>query len=167
MIRSFSSREKMSYARSPRGVCSTTIGTSPTAPPTWPDLPSGMSIAWCDVVGRFDLRVLDEQRQDFRLAERQAEPVQLVAPLEQAPDGLGRPPRLLGQARHLGVHVRLAGGQLLARGNGLEEQRAAHGALRVGPQLAGELLVVPPDRVRVDALAPEALAPVPDPVRDL
>src|SRR5262245_13596612 len=123
MIRSFSSREKISYARSPRGVCSTTIGISATAPPT-PARPAAGGLSrisappvargsWLARGGRLDLRVLDEQRQGLRLAERQAKPVQLVPALQQAPDGLGGAPRVVGETRHLRIHVRLGGGDLL------------------------------------------------------
>ena len=111
--------------------------------------------------------MLDEKRQGLGLAERQPQPLQLVAPLEHAPDGLGRAARIPGQARDLRVHVRLADGQLLPRGDGLEEERPAHRALGVRPQLGRELLIVPADGVRIDPLPAQALAGVPDPVRDL
>src|SRR5262249_37998914 len=106
MMRSLRRREKISYARSPRGVCSTTIGISATAPPASArravggfmsiSAPSGARSDWLARGGRLDLRLLDEQRHGLRLAERQPEPVQLVPPLQQAPDGLGRAPRVVG-----------------------------------------------------------------------
>jgi hypothetical protein len=64
--------------------------------------------------------VLDEEGQGLGLPEREAEPVQFVAALEQAPDDLGRAPRLPSQARDLRLLVRLADGQLLACGDGLQ-----------------------------------------------
>src|SRR5215475_9259517 len=163
MMRSLRSREKISYARSPRGVCSTTMGTSATAPPTLARRAVGRvsfslgRFGRLTVGRRLDLRVLDEERDGLGLAERQPHPVELVAALEQAPDGLGRAPRFLGQPRDLRVHVRLGGGDLLARRDGLEEEGAAHRALALGPELRRQLLVVPAHGIRIHALAPQAL----------
>src|SRR5262249_48396586 len=131
MMRSLRSREKISYARSPRGVCSTTMGTSATAPPTLARRMVGRvsfslgRLSRLAIGRRLDLRVLNEERDRFGLAECQPHPVELVAALEQAPDGLGGTARLLGQPCDFRIHVRLGGGDLLARRDGLEEKRAA------------------------------------------
>src|SRR5215831_17872505 len=105
MIRSLRRREKMSNARSPRGVCSMTIGTSATGPPT--------------LRLRVDLGVLDQQRQDLGFPQAQPEVVEVAAALEHAAHRLGGAARLLRDPRDLRLDVGVGHGQLLPLGHRL------------------------------------------------
>src|SRR5678815_6189644 len=71
MIRSLSSREKMSKARSPRGVCSITIGTR----------------AITTISLRAHARVLDEHVEGLALAQPVAQSVQVAALFHHTTDG--------------------------------------------------------------------------------
>src|SRR5881396_2086957 len=68
MIRSLSRREKMSNARSPRGVCSTTIGTKAI----------GLSFEPLASL-HMDVRVLDQEVERLLLAEPAAKVFQVSA----------------------------------------------------------------------------------------
>src|SRR6185436_13515818 len=132
MIRSLSNREKMSNARSPRGVCSMTIGTR-----------AMFNLSF--VVLLTDARVLDEQVERLALAQTVAQGLEVTALLHHTTDGRRGPLTGFGEPLDLGVDVRLAGGQRLLVGNGLQEQGPAYGLLGHRPQLADDLGVVPLD----------------------
>src|SRR5262249_48245616 len=158
MIRSLRSREKMSNARSPRGVCSTTIGTSamgrlllftggsifmvPLSERCSQSFPPGTGIArggslW---VNR---RVADQEVDRLLLAQASAEGLQLSAPLHHTMEGGGRAVAGRGQLGDFRVHIGVRGGHALGLGDGLQQQGAAHGPLRPRPQVGRQLLVVP------------------------
>src|SRR3989442_3048675 len=100
MIRSLRSREKMSNARSPRGVCSMTIGTSAIL----------LSLSRLDGGRRrppslTDLRLVDQEVQGLPLPQPVAEGVQVAALLHHTTDRRRRAPAAGGQPVHLGVQV--------------------------------------------------------------
>src|SRR5438093_13104786 len=95
MMRSFRRREKMSNARSPRGVCSTTIGTR--------------AIKSLLVRLRFDIGVGDEQLEGHAITQPLAHPVEVAALLHHTPDGGRRPFPRLGDPPDPAVHVSLGG----------------------------------------------------------
>src|SRR5918996_1477799 len=155
MIRSLSSREKMSNARSPRGVCSMTIGTK--AMPT-------LLREWCL---RGDARVFDEQVEGLALAEPVTQGVQVAALLHHTPDGRGRP--LAGRGELLALALAPGGGGRDPPwfGDRAQRQRPPHRFLGARPQLSHDLAVVPLDAVGIDTLAAQPLAGVLDLVGDL
>src|ERR671919_285075 len=138
MIRSLSSREKMSNARSPRGVCSMTIGTR--AMPT-------LLREWCL---RGDARVFDEQVEGLALAEPVTQGVQVAALLHHTPDGRGRPLAGPGELLDLGLDLGVGGRDLLLFGDRLQQQRPPRLRLPLRLQLAAHL---GPDRVERVELA--------------
>src|SRR5215510_9284803 len=103
MIRSLSRREKMSNARSPRGVCSTTIGTKAI----------GVSFEPFDRLCT-DLRVLDQEVERLLFAEPAAQVLQVSALLHHTANGgsgaLGR----LREPVHFGLELRVRGRDALA-----------------------------------------------------
>src|SRR5438477_13107773 len=93
MIRSLSRREKMSNARSPRGVCSTTIGTKAI----------GLSL-------RIPyLCVLDQEIERFLLAQATTQVLQVSTLLHHTANGRTRALRRLRELFDLGVDFFLAG----------------------------------------------------------
>src|SRR5262245_10509239 len=156
MIRSLSRREKMSNARSPRGVCSMTMGTR--AITASPSLTRSRRTNGC---------VFDEEVERLALAEPQAERLEITAFLHHTPYGRCGALARAGDLLHLGLDVVLAGREPLFVGDRLQQQRALDPLLRAGPQLAHELGHVPRNLVGIHALAPQALACVLDLVRDL
>src|SRR5881296_4723754 len=111
MMRSFRRREKMSNARSPRGVCSTTIGTRAIK----------SLLVWL----RFDIGVGDEQLEGHAITQPLAQPVEVAALLHHTPDGGRRPLARLGELLHLGVHVGFGRRDRLLVGDRLEQEGAA------------------------------------------
>src|SRR5262245_22474320 len=118
----------MSKARSPRGVCSTTIGISATFPPSFAsDACRGRS--WplgTRTLSRLCVRhlcVLDQQVQDLLLAEVEAESLQVARLLQQAAHRLRRPARVPGHPADLRVDFRLADRELFLLGDRLLDQR--------------------------------------------
>ena len=99
MIRSLSRREKMSNARSPRGVCSTTIGTRPI----------GRLLAMPLVTSGRDPGPLDQEVHHPALPQREPQAVQVAALLHHAPHRRRRPPAAPGEALDLRVHVGVGG----------------------------------------------------------
>src|SRR5262245_22759107 len=167
MIRSLRSREKMSNARSPRGVCSTTIGTKPI---------ERLLLAWSEaplvdiaplVYLRRHRRSINKEVERALLAEGVADPVQVAALLEHRAHCGRRPLARLGQALDLRVHVGITGGEALFLRDGLDEQRALDRLFRAGPHLAEQLLVVPGHALGIHPLAPHLLADVLDLVSHL
>src|SRR6266850_4039058 len=154
MIRSLRSREKMSNARSPRGVCSMTIGTR------------AMPLSFVRMLGG-DARMLDEQVESLAVTQPVPQGLEIAALLHHTPDGRNRPLAGEGEPLDLGVHLGVAGGERLLSGDGLQEQGPPHGLLGDRPQLSHDLGVVPLDALGVDALAAQALAGVLDLVGDL
>src|SRR5437879_2845043 len=106
MIRSLRSREKMSNARSPRGVCSTTIGTSATAPPPRSVAPAGRLLG-------LNGRMLDQKLQHFRLPEACPQRPEVPAALEHGADRLRGPPGVPSQPLDLGVELAITDRDLL------------------------------------------------------
>src|SRR5206468_1156107 len=120
MIRSLRSREKMSNARSPRGVCSTTIGTSATAPP--PPLGCRLGVAPAGRLLGLNGRMLDQKLQHFRLPEACPQRREVPAALEQGADRLRGPPGVPSQPLDLGVELAITDRDLLPLGDRLQEQ---------------------------------------------
>ena len=144
----------MSYARSPRGVCSTTMGMSATAPPTLARAVIGRFIPWRPWPWRRGGSIRRPARsararrgaQGLGLAERQPQPVQLVAPLEHGSGSPGARGPESRASRAISASTSASPTVSSSRvGDGLEEERPAHRALGVRPQLGRELLVVPAD----------------------
>src|SRR5919198_3957605 len=148
MIRSLSRREKMSKARSPRGVCSMTIGTrailrlllirSPrtVGPPPHDVLRLALPL-------RVHGCVLDQEVERLAFAEPEAQRLEVTTLLHHTPHGRRRS---LARARDrfdLGVHLGIGRRQLLAIRDRLQEQRALHRSLRAGAELGHELRHVP------------------------
>src|SRR4026208_745793 len=123
------------------------MGTSATAPPTWPDVPPGASLPRLGSCvgrgGRLDLRVLDQEPEGLGLAEREPEALELVAALQQASDGLGRAPGVLRPPRGPPAPARPPAAQASPGRDRRGQERAAHRALGVRPEVGGELLVIP------------------------
>src|SRR5437764_2888148 len=152
MIRSLSRREKMSNARSPRGVCSTTIGTRAMGDLLASLIGSGVREAgvhhgWPETDARrsLDLRLPDESLERHPVAQSAPERVQVAALLHHTTNGRRRPLARLGQALDLGVDVGVARGDPLTLGDGLEHERPPDRLLRRGPELPDHLGVVPVD----------------------
>src|SRR5918992_1906978 len=121
MIRSLSRREKMSKARSPRGVCSITMGTRAIV------LSFRRAVALL-----MDLRLADQEREGHALAEALPEHLQVSALLHHTPNRRGGPLAGPGDLLQLGLQVGLAGHQPLPLGDGLQEQGPPHRPL--GPR---------------------------------
>src|SRR5215470_3366546 len=143
MIRSLSSREKMSNARSPRGVCSITIGTS------------AIVVSFFIPTSSLDLGVIDEEIERQALAQRTPERREIPAFLHHTTDGRRWSLTRAGDLFELRIHVRLRGRDRLLVADGLQQERAPDRALGARSQLGEQLLVVPLDAVGIHALAPE------------
>src|SRR5919106_6340329 len=141
MIRSLSRREKMSKARSPRGVCSITMGTRAIVPSF------GRAGALL-----MDLRLADQVFEDHPLAEASTQHVEVAALLHHTPNRRGGALAGPGDLLHLGLEVGLAGGHSLLAGDGLQEEGPPHGPLGARPELPDQLGVVPLDDVGIHAL---------------
>src|SRR3989442_3099984 len=112
MIRSFNRREKMSNARSPRGVCSITIGTRAIA--------IGFSLSQARLRRgalrlalprlRPDLSVADEQLEGQAVTQPTPQLLEVAALLHHTPDGRQRPLARLCDLLQLGVHVDICSG---------------------------------------------------------
>src|SRR5206468_5399065 len=172
MIRSLSRREKMSNARSPRGVCSMTIGTRAMLLSFYRLASDGGAPAPRNPKGRTTtLRtngcVFDQEVERLAFAEPQTERLEVAALLHHTPHGGCRAPARAGDLLHLGLHLVVARRQPFLAGDRLQQQRAFDALLGAGPQLAHELGDVPLHTVGIDALPPQPLARVLDLVRDL
>src|SRR5215813_14580303 len=93
MMRSFRRREKMSNARSPRGVCSTTIGTKPIG-----DLlfigspPDGGALDPCGLArSGLDSRVGDQEVEGHAIADTLAQSLEVAAILHHTTESRRRP----------------------------------------------------------------------------
>src|SRR2546428_2195248 len=105
MNRSFNRREKKSNARSPRGVCSITIGTRAI----------GFSLSQARLRRgalrlalprlRPDLSVADEQLEGQAVTQPTPQLLEIATLLHHTPDGRQRPLARLGDLLQLGVHV--------------------------------------------------------------
>src|SRR5712691_2352278 len=91
MIRSLSSREKMSKARSPRGVCSITIGTRAMTlsfllalRAIGPPLGAVGGVRRCGLF--MDFRLADQELARHALAQPMPQPLQVSALLHHTPD---------------------------------------------------------------------------------
>src|SRR5258705_4154027 len=126
MIRSLSSREKMSNARSPRGVCSITIGTR----------------AITTIPLRAHARVLDEHVEGLALAHPVAQSVQVTTLFHHTTDGRRRP--LAGERvpLDLGLDLGVAHGDLFLLAHGLQQERPPHRRLGSRPELGQQLAIV-------------------------
>src|SRR2546427_2244590 len=143
MIRSFNRREKMSNARSPRGVCSITIGTRAI----------GFSLSQARL-GRGALRLaLPRLRQDLSVTDEQLEGqavtqptpqlLEVAALLHHTPDGRQRPLARLGDLLQLGVHVDIGGRAGLACGGPFPQGRPPAAPPRPRPAGGDPRVVIP------------------------
>src|SRR4029453_1754191 len=107
MIRSLSSREKISKARSPRGVCSITIGTR----------------AITTISLRAHARVLDEHVEGLALAQPVAQSVQVAALFHHTTAGRRRPLTGSGVLLDLGLDLGVADRDLFLLAPGPPGQR--------------------------------------------
>src|SRR5438477_2522496 len=154
MIRSLSRREKMSKARSPRGVCSMTIGTRAILRLLVTRL-------------RADSCVFDQEVEGLALAEPQAKRLEVPALLHHTPHGGRRTLTRAGDLLHLALDFVVTGDDPFLVGDRLQQQRALHALLGARPQLAHELGDIPRHLVGIHTLTPQPLARVLDLVRDL
>src|SRR2546426_1844115 len=123
MIRSFNRREKMANARSPRGVCSITIGTRAI----------GFSLSQARLGRgalrlalprlRPDLSVTDEQLESQAVTQPTPQLLEVAALLHHTPDGRQRPLARLGDLLQLGVHVDIGGRAGIPGGQRLPHER--------------------------------------------
>src|SRR5580765_2226277 len=174
MMRSLRSREKMSNARSPRGVCSTTIGTKPIerllrcarrgAPP--PSIARSGCMALSVYLRRYR-GPFNKEVERALLPEREAEAIQVTVLLEQRAHGGHRSLAGLREALHLGIDVGVARRQPFLFGDGLDQEGSLHGLLGTRAHLLEHLLVVPGHPLRIHALAAHLLADMLDLVADL
>src|SRR5256885_1434961 len=122
MMRSLSRREKMSNARSPRGVCSITIGTRAIRllllASSVRDM--GLGVNGC---------VLDEEVERLALAQTVPERVEITTFFHHTPNGGRRALTRLGDLLDLGLDVGVGDGELFLVGDGLEQQGPPHGLL--------------------------------------
>src|SRR4029077_17117115 len=144
MIRSLSSREKMSNARSPRGVCSLTIGTR----------------AITAISLRAHARVLDEHVEGLALAQPVAQSVQVAALFHHTPDRRRRPLTGARVSLDLGLDLGVANRDLFLLADGLQQERSPHRGLGGRPELGQQLAVVQLDPVGIDALTAQTVAGV-------
>src|SRR4030095_8913968 len=157
MMRSLSRREKMSNARSPRGVCSTTIGTRPIGDLLFINslrtagrcsARAVLQLALC-----LDLRVGDQKIEGHAITDPLAKPLEVAAFLHHTTEGRCGPLTCLRDLLDLGVDVGVGGRDRLLVGDVLEQERAAHRLLGPGLELGDQLLVVPGHPLGVDPLA--------------
>src|SRR6266446_5781158 len=153
MIRSFNRREKMSNARSPRGVCSITIGTRAI----------GISLS----SARPNPGVVDEHLEGPAVAQSAPQRLEVTVLLHHTPDCRHGAAARLGDLLQLGVHVGVGGLDRLALGDRLQQERPPDGLLGPGPELGDQLPVVPRHPVRVEPLLAHALPRVLDLVGDV
>src|SRR5205823_1039338 len=155
MMRSFRRREKMSNARSPRGVCSTTIGTRPIGDLLFIGSPpdggaSTLRPAACHVsFARLERRGTQPLGSDFRVGDQQFEghavsdpltqPLEVAAFLHHTTEGRRGPLTGLGELLDLGVEVGVRRRDRLLVGDGLQQERAPHGLLGAGTELGDQL----------------------------
>src|SRR2546426_11419230 len=130
MIRSLSSREKMSKARSPRGVCSITMGTramnlsfSLALRAIGPPLGA---VGGGRRYGLFmDFRIAVQELERHTLAQPMPQPLQVAALLHHTPDRRRWALAGAGDLFHLGVEVRARGLPGAARGGRPSRRRGA------------------------------------------
>src|SRR2546426_8984505 len=144
MIRSFNRREKMSNARSPRGVCSITIGTRAI----------GFSLSQARLGRgalrlalprlRPDLSVTDEQLEGQAVTQPTPQLLEVAALLHHTPDGRQRPLARLGDLLQLGVHVDIGGHHGLARGDRFPPERTPDAPPRPRAGGGGQPIRIPP-----------------------
>src|SRR2546427_5664958 len=143
MIRSFNRREKMSNARSPRGVCSITIGTRAI----------GISLS----SARPNPGVVDEHLEGPAVAQSAPQRLEVTVLLHHTPDCRHGAAARLGDLLQLGVHVGVGGLDRLALGHRLQQQRPPDGLLRPWPDLGAPPPLLPRHPVRVEPLLAHAL----------
>src|SRR5712691_7354417 len=114
MIRSFNRREKMSNARSPRGVCSITIGTRAI----------GVSFI-CRL--HPNPGVADELLEGPAVAQSAPQRLEVTVLLHHTPDRRHGAAARLGDLLQLGVHVGVGGLDGLALGDRLQQERPPDG----------------------------------------
>src|SRR3989442_1489183 len=145
MIRSLSSREKMSKARSPRGVCSITMGTramnrsfSLARRAIGPPLGA---VGGGRRYGLFmDFRIAVQELGRHTLAQPMPQPLQVAALLHHTPDRRRWALAGAGDLFHLGLEVRGGGGDALALGDGFHDQRGRSRDLVAGQERVGDLV---------------------------
>src|SRR2546430_13505152 len=160
MIRSFNRREKMSTARSPRGVCSITIGTRAI----------GFSLSQARLGRgarrlalprlRPDLSVTDEQLEGQAVTQPTPQLLEVAALLHHTPDGRQRPLARLGDLLQLGVHIDIGGRDGLPCRDRFPQERPPGAPLRPPPEGRDPLILIPHHPARVEAPPPPAPAPV-------
>src|SRR5689334_7357984 len=105
MIRSFNRREKMSNARSPRGVCSTTIGTKPIGDLLFIGSPQddGAALRAERLPSGSNFRAGDQELEGHAVADTLPQPVQVAAFLHHTTEGRCGPLTRLRELFDLGV----------------------------------------------------------------
>src|SRR5213593_2382041 len=167
MIRSFNRREKMSNARSPRGVCSITIGTRAIGFSLSQARLGRGALRLALIRLRPDLGVADEQLEGQAVTQPTPQLLEVAALLHHTPDGRQRPLARLGDLLQLGAHVDIGGRDGLACGDRFQQERTPDALLGPGPEVGDQLIVIPRHPVRVEPLLPQARARVLDLVGDV
>src|SRR5262245_30556664 len=166
MIRSLRRREKISKARSPRGVCSTTMGTRAIALLLRSD-DSRVSRGTDGPPLSADGGVLDEEVERHAFAQAVSQSVHISALLHHTTDGGRGALAGAGDPLDLGLDLRLAGGQALAGRDGLQEQAPPDRLLRPRRELGHDLAEVPLGGIGIDPLPAHPLPGVLHLVSDL
>src|SRR5262249_23858792 len=148
MIRSLRRREKMSKARSPRGVCSTTMGTKAIALLLRSD-DSRVSRGTDGSPLPVDGGVLDEEIERHAFAQAVSQRVHISALLHHTTNGGGGALSGAGDPLDLGLDLPLAGREALAGGDGLQEQAATYRLLGPRGEVGHDLAEVPLGRIGI------------------
>src|SRR2546430_6124198 len=133
MVRFFKRREKMSNARSPRGVCSITIGTRAIGFSLSQARLGRGALRLALIRLRPDLGVADEQLEGQAVTQPTPQLLEVAALLHHTPDGRQRPLARLGDLLQLGVHVDIGGHAGLACRARLPPERTPRAPLRPRP----------------------------------
>src|SRR5579872_3347040 len=121
----------MSYARSPRPVCSITIGTSNCSPLPFTPLILLLGPLWG--IGS-DLRGLTIQKvEGLLVADSIPDSIQRPIACQTRPDSFRRLFRLLGQSYDLTIDFRIADLDFLLLGDFFQQQRGLHFLHRLIP----------------------------------
>src|SRR5438552_16795977 len=144
MIRSFNRREKMSNARSPRGVCSITIGTRAIGFSLSQARLGRGALRLALIRLRPDLGVADEQLEGQAVPQPTPQLLEVAALLHHTPDGRQRPLARLGDLLQLGVHVDIGGRDGLGGGDRFQQAAAPAALLGPAPEAGRERFVSSP-----------------------
>src|SRR2546426_621449 len=102
-------------------------------------------------------RVLDKEIERLLLPEPEPQPLEVTALLHHATDRRRRPLAPRRDRLDLALDLGVARGEALRLRDRVEHQQPAYRPLRAGPELRGELVVIPAHAVGVHPLPPHPL----------